>query len=184
MAAVKVKILRRTQFGNPILRQQAPTLSTEEIKSYKTQQLIRDMRYTLDQKKYGVGLAAPQVGESIALSVIAIKPTPTRPKLERCEMVMINPVITKFYGHRSAMWEGCISGTDLYAKTLRYKRIRLQWQDEKAEQHEEDIEGFLAHVIQHEVDHLNGLLFVDRVKDTKTYMTFSEYIKMRKQQNK
>ena len=65
------KLLRKTEFGNPVLRQVAKQLSDVEIKSEKVQQLIRNMYHTLDQKKYGVGLAAPQVGQSLAISTIA-----------------------------------------------------------------------------------------------------------------
>ncbi|MDB5185757.1 MAG: Peptide deformylase [Candidatus Saccharibacteria bacterium] len=138
------------------------------------------MCHTLEQKSAGIGLAATQVGESVAVAVIGIKPTPSRPNLKRQELIMINPVVIKTYGHRTGMWEACISGTDLYAMALRYKKVRLRYQDEDAKEHERDFEGLMAHVIQHEVDHLNGILFVDRVKDTSTYMTGHEYRKMKK----
>jgi peptide deformylase len=173
------KILRRTEFGNPVLRRTTNRLSKEEILSAATQQLIENMYYTLELKKYGVGLAATQVGQSLAVSVIDTKPTPTRPELKRQKLTIINPEIMKLMGKKTAMWEGCISGSKLYAKVPRHTKIRLKWQDEKARTHEQDFDGFLAHVIQHEVDHLNGTLFVDRVKDTTSYMTFNEYKKMK-----
>jgi len=173
------KILRRTDFGNPILRATTRRLSSDEIRSTEIQQLIQDMYYTLENKKYGVGIAATQVGKSLAISVIDTKPTPTRPDLTRQKLTIINPEIVKEYGRRTQQWEGCISGSELYAQVPRYIRVRLKWMDEKAEVHEQDFDGFLAHVIQHEVDHLNGVLFVDKVKDTKSYMTFREYRKMR-----
>jgi peptide deformylase len=155
-------------------------LSDAEILSREIQELINDMYYTLDNKKYGVGLAATQVGKCLAISTIDTKPTPTRPELKRQKLTIINPVIIKTFGSKTPMWEGCISGAELYAKVPRYKKIRLQWTDEKAKRCEQDFDGFLAHVIQHEVDHLDGILFVDRVQDTKSYMTFKEYKKMRK----
>ena len=174
-------ILRKIDFGNPLLRSVGQLLSPEEILSVHIQAVIEDMYYTLEQKKYGVGLAAPQIGKSIALSVIDTKPTPTRPNLERQKLTIINPKIIKTYGILSSEWEGCISGAELYAQVPRYKKLRLTWYDEKAVIHEQDFEGFIAHVIQHEVDHLNGVLFVDKVEDTKSYMTFKEYKKMRSQ---
>jgi peptide deformylase len=174
------KLLRKTEFGNATLRAQARSLSKEEITSPELQMFIKDMQFTLEKRKYGVGLAAPQVGVSVALSVIDTKPTPTRPDIVRQKLVIINPVVVKVYGRRTGMWEGCISGAEVYAKAMRYKKIRLAWLDERAHRHEQDFDGFMAHVIQHEVDHLNGVLFVDRVRDTKTYMTFKEYKKMRK----
>jgi peptide deformylase len=163
-----------------VLREITKTLSKEEIVSDKIQQLIQDMKQTLKIKKYGIGLAAPQVGESLAISVIGIKPTPTRPKLKMLDMIVINPKVTKTYGVRKGMWEGCVSGPELYAKALRYSKIRLSYLDENADEHESDFSGLAAQVLQHEVDHLNGILFVDRVKDTKSYTTFSEYKKRRK----
>lgn len=175
------KLLRATRFGNPILRQKARLLSEEEILHTGIQTLIENMRHTLTQENYGVGLAAPQVGMSIALSVIGIKPTPTRPDLESFSAVIINPKIIEVYGRRKQKWEGCIScgsGKDtLYGKVPRYERIKVSWLDETVNLHEEMLEGFVAHVVQHEVDHLNGILFVDRVKDTTTYMMADEYRK-------
>ena len=167
-------------FGNPILRQKAVLLSMDEITSYKIQRLIADIRALIAAERYGVGLAAPQVGESLALSVISIKPTPNRPNLKRFEQVIINPTYEGI-GRRSSMREGCLSSgkgdNTLFAKALRYKKIRATWYDENAEFHDEVLDGFVAHVFQHETDHLGGILFVDRVRDTTTYMLADEYRK-------
>jgi peptide deformylase len=173
------KILRKTEFGDPVLRSAARRLSKDEICSTEIQQLIQDMYYTLENKKYGVGIAATQVGKSFAISAIDTRPTPTRPDLIRQKLTIINPEIVKGYGRKIRQWEGCISGTELYAQVPRYTKIRLKWVDDKGEAREQNFDGFLAHVIQHEVDHLNGILFVDKVEDTKSYMTFREYKKMR-----
>jgi peptide deformylase len=173
------KILRKTEFGNPLLRATQRRLTHDEILSEAVQDLIENMYLTLEHREYGVGIAAPQLGRSLAISVIDTKPTPTRPDLVRQKLTIINPEIIKTYGSKTEEWEGCISGTELYAKVPRYKKIRLIWHDEKSQLHEQDFDGFLAHVIQHEVDHLNGILFVDKVKDTSSYMTFREYKKMR-----
>lgn len=175
------KILKATRFGNPILRSKAKHLTLELIKSEKIQTLIDDMRYTLLKKEYGVGIAAPQVGFNVALSVIGIKPTPNRPNLERFETVIINPEIIETYGNRKQLWEGCIScGTGnntLFAQVPRYKKIKLRWLDEGGRKQERVLDGFIAHVAQHETDHLNGILFVDRVKDPSTFMMADEYRK-------
>jgi peptide deformylase len=178
------KVLRKVEFGNVILRSKAQKLGSEEIRSAEMQQFIQDMYFTLEHKKYGVGIAAPQLGKPFAISAIDTKPTPTRPELIRQKLTIINPEVVKGYDLRVEQWEGCISGSELYAKVPRYTRIRLRWQDEKADLHEEDFDGFMAHVIQHEVDHLNGILFVDRVEDTTSYMTFNEYKKMRAKERK
>lgn len=175
------QILTRTNFGNPVLREVCKKLSKTEILSPKIQNLIRDMSHTLEQKQYGVGLAAPQVGQAIALSVIGIKATPTRPEASNEDMVIINPEIAECFGRKQQMWEGCISfgGTKdfPYAKVPRYKKIKVRFLDQDAQEHEVIAEGLLAHVLQHEIDHLYGILFVDRVTDTKSYCMISEYKK-------
>lgn len=173
------KALRITRLGNPLLRQKARQLTKDEIKTSDIQELIESLKETVGTKKYGVGLAAPQVGHSVAISVIAIKPTPNRPTVEPFSAVIINPEIIETHGRRTQLWEGCISvgkNTDtLFAKVPRYKKVTLRWLDENAELHEEELTDFPAHVAQHETDHLNGVIFVDRVKDSSTFMMADEY---------
>lgn len=175
-----MKLLRLRRLGDPILRAQARRLNVSEIKSSEIQALIIDIRHTNEVKQYGVGLAAPQVGVSVALSVIGIKPTPTRPDVVRFESVIINPSYEGI-GRRVALWEGCQSvgagRSILYGKVPRYERIRADWHDEQGELHHEELEGFVAHVFQHETDHLQGIMFVDKVRDTKTLMLADEYRK-------
>ncbi|MDQ5913964.1 MAG: peptide deformylase [Patescibacteria group bacterium] len=187
MSLREPKILKRTEFGNPILQNKSSQLSKDEIKSEETQQLIADMRYTVSVKKYGVGIAAPQVGRPIALSVIYIKRTPSRPNSKEFNQVIINPSYEGL-GKQEEMWEGCMSlssvQSPIFAKALRYKRIRATWLDEYAEEHNEDLDGLVAHVFQHETDHLKGVLFPERVKDHKSWMNASEYKKMMLAKNK
>ena len=177
------KTLRITQFGDPILRLTAARLTDEQIKSESVQTLIQSMYMKLAAGKQGVGIAAPQVGLSLAISVIHTKPTPTRPELIPQKLTIINPEIVMTHGEKTEEWEACLSGTRLYAQVPRFKKIRLRWQDESSQLHERDFTGFIAHVIQHEVDHLNGVLFVDKVKNTKSYMTYGEYKKMKRKSN-
>ncbi|HUD05585.1 MAG TPA: peptide deformylase [Candidatus Saccharimonadales bacterium] len=173
--------LRARQFGDPVLRTPAKLLSKDEILSSEIQQLIADMKTTIEGREYGVGLAAPQIGKSVAISVISVKPTPSRPKNPTIGFVIINPKIIKAFGSRTGLWEGCVSfgGTRNfpYAKALRYKKVQVEYLDENAKKHTKIFDDILAHVLQHETDHLNGVLFVDKVRDTKTYMTVSEYKK-------
>lgn len=172
------KTLKRTQFGNPILRTPAHEVDSGEIASTKVQSLIRDMYYTLTTKKYGVGLAAPQVGVPLRLSVIYIQPTSHRPDVQKFQQVIINPSFEPI-GRREQMWEGCLSFAgakdSVFAKALRYKKIRARWYDEDGVYHDEVLSGLPAHVFQHETDHLNGILFVDRVKDSTSWMNAAEY---------
>jgi peptide deformylase len=174
-------ILTLTRFGNPILRTKTKNIHPDAIGSSEIQKLIKDMKHTVSEREYGVGLAAPQVGVSVALSVIGIKPTPTRPHLTLFESVIINPEIIELVGESVAEWEGCVSCGEgkniVYAQVPRYKEIVLEWYDETAILRRERLDGFVAHVIQHEVDHLSGILFVDKVEDPLTYMMADEYMK-------
>lgn len=174
-------VLKPTWFGNPILRENARRLTKSDIASPEVQTLIADMQHTIATKRYGVGLAAPQVGQSVALSVVAIKPTPSRPEAEAVDLVIINPEVVSTSGRRKQMWEGCVSfggGRDFpYARCLRYPKVRVHYLDKRGTHHEQDFEGLLAHVLQHEIDHLNGVLFVDRIKDLKSFVMVSEYRK-------
>jgi peptide deformylase len=179
-----MKPLKITQFGNPILRQQARELSKEEILSAEIKALLSDMRELLKKKKLGVGLAAPQVGEQASVAIIEIQKTKLRPSVEEKSLVIINPKITQVLGRKTQLWEGCISSGNgeagLFAKVPRYKKIEIDYFDEQGKQRRELFDGLVAHVIQHEVDHLNGVLFVDKVKDSTTFMTYAEYKKMKK----
>ncbi len=174
-----MNLLAQVQFGDPILRRVARELTKAEILSPKTIELIKNMRYTLVTKKMGVGLAAPQVGKSLALSVIRIRPTKHRPKAEPYEQVIVNPKVIKTYGKKTEMWEGCLSAGEsgLFAKVPRYKRVTVQFLDQSGNPNEESFDGLQAQVMQHEIDHLNGVLFMDHVQNPKTYMTLKEYKK-------
>lgn len=126
------KILRKTLFGNPILRARAKELTSEEILSGDIQAFIADMKHTVDKKKFGVGIAAPQVGRGIAVALLAIKPTPNRPNRQLFNKVIINPVIIKGIGKKTLMWEGCISfasGTDNvpFAQTERWPSVEVEY---------------------------------------------------------
>lgn len=173
---------RTTQFGNPVLRNPANKINPSDIKTEKIQNLIKEMNLTLESKKLGIGLAAPQVGEPVALAIVNIQRTKHRQKVKPFKLTIINPVIIKTFGYRTQMWEGCISSgsgkAGLFAKVPRYKKVTLEYLDGEGNEHTKTFSGLQAHVIQHEVDHLNGVLFVDKVKDTRTYMTYAEYLKM------
>lgn len=177
-----MEILERRQFGDPILRKVSKRLLVTEILSDEIQLLIKNMQHTLISKKLGVGLAAPQIGQNISLAVIAIRPTKIRPKIKLYDLVIINPKIVKKSGVVKQLWEGCISagsnGTaDLFAKVPRHTIVEVQYHDEYGAKQTKKFTGLKAQIIQHETDHLNGILFVDHVTDTRTYMTYKEYNK-------
>src|SRR5690242_17126473 len=126
-----MKALKKTEFGNPILRAKARKLTVQEIKSAEIQNLIKDIQHSLLVKKYGVGLAAPQVGRDLALTVIILRPTPNRPNAPKMQFVMANPVLLAKSDKRP-MWEGCLSAgkESLFAKVPRYNKIKVSFLDE------------------------------------------------------
>ncbi len=182
------RILDRTQFGNPILNESAKRLSSKEIQSKQIQALISDIQYTLDSRSYGVGLAAPQVGVSVAISVIDIRPSKTARSTEPYTQIIINPEVIEGEGKKVAMWEGCLSfgskNSPVFAQAMRYQKIKVTYYDENAKRHTKILEGLPAHVFQHETDHLNGILFPQRVKDHTTWMNFIEYKNLIKSKRK
>lgn len=167
------------RFGNPVLRQVAEPLTPEEIASVEIKELIQAMFARL-RSDDGVGLAAPQVNISKALVVIDIHPNDYHPERENYQAVVINPSYVGV-GKRTSMWEGCLSSGSgknvLFGKALRYKKVRANYLDENGVAYEKELNGILAHVFQHETDHLNGILFVDCVRDATSYMTGEEYRK-------
>lgn len=153
------------------LRSKSRQLTQSEIKSTKTKKLVSDIYETLNNGEYGVGMSAVQVGEPLAISIVMIRPTPNRPNLSHFNRVYFNLKVTKAFGEKIPMWEGCCSVLDdnsypVYAKVPRYEKIDIEYRDESGEAHNDTVDGFLAHVIQHEVDHINGAIFTDLVSPT------------------
>lgn len=179
---VMTKKLKHTQFGNPILRQEAAKVAREDIGNKDIQKLIADMRYLLVDKGMGVAMAAPQVGVSKAVVVVAVRPLAHRHTVQSFDLVLINPEVTETFGAKKPMYEGCISSGSrrtafFFGQTQRYAKVTVTYMDEKGEKHTDSFEGLQAQIMQHEIDHLHGILFVDRVKDNKTFLTYSEYMK-------
>lgn len=167
--------------GSAILREKCRKLSVNEIMSTEIQELIDAMYRTVQEHQSGVGLSANQVGRSEAISVIAIKPTPARPDLVPFDKVCINTEIVETFGEKEPMWEGCLStaidknGEASMAQVPRYKKVRIEYLDRKGSKQSEIVEGFVAHVVQHETDHLHGILFTDLIGKGKT-ITYREYV--------
>lgn len=168
---------------DPILHEKCRKLTRSDILSDKVQSLIDNIKYTCDKEDYGVGLSANQVGESLAISVVAIKPTPGRPAEEAFNKVYINTDIVETFGDKVPMWEGCFStardeyGEPLMGPVPRYQKIHIKYLDRFGQECDEIIEGFIAHVVQHETDHLNGILFTD-VIDSNSLVPYRDYKKI------
>lgn len=157
-------ILPITVYGNPVLRKVA-----EEIdEDYKDlDKLIENMFNTM-YKAEGVGLAAPQINKSIRLMVIDATPfAEDEPDLKDFKKVFINPEILEFKGDKEAFNEGCLSLPGIREDVIRPTKIRINYLDENFNEHEEEWEGVKARIVQHEYDHLEGTLFVDRISPIK-----------------
>ena len=148
-------------YGHPVLRKEAQDIDA----SYPDlEQLIANMWETLDASG-GIGLAAPQIGKSIRLSVINLDElSEDLPDHNGFKKVYINPhIVDSDKDNTDTSEEGCLSLPGIHEKVVRPKRIRVQWQDELWQQHDEWIEGYLARVMQHEFDHLDAHLFIDHI---------------------
>ena len=154
--------------GHPLLRQRARPLRPDEIRSDTTRRLVDDMLDTLDDYG-GIGLAAPQIGESVRLAIVRIDGGPTRyGELVPFPLtVFVNPEIEVLDEHLAGYWEGCLSVPGLRGYVERPQRIRVAYTELNGAQRSLDCEGFHATVFQHEFDHLDGVLYVDRLADTR-----------------
>jgi peptide deformylase len=157
------KIIR---MGHPTLRHRARELTPEEITSSELRALVDDMVDTLHDYG-GIGLAAPQIDESIRLAIIQIAGGPTRyGELDSVPLtVFANPDIEVLDPARSGYWEGCLSVPGLLGYVERPQHIRVTYTDLDGQPQSVEPEGFLATVFQHEFDHLDGHLFIDRMTD-------------------
>lgn len=159
---------------NPVLRAVAAEVPTAEIRSPEIQGIIRDMKATLAAAENGVGLAAPQIGVSRRIFIVSeeanaigrkrAEAEPETPKPQWEHRVFINPVFTKRSRAKREMPEGCLSVPGTYGSISRSDKVYLEWHDERGERHSRGFSKFFARVLQHEMDHLDGTLIVDRAK--------------------
>lgn len=170
------EILDIIELGHPILRQQARSI--KQIQDDRIQTLIDDLMATV-QKANGVGIAAPQVAESDQLVIVASRPNlryPNAPTME--PMPMINPRILAHSDETVKGWEGCLSVPGIRGNVPRYQAIELEFIDRFGKLQKMEMTDFVARIVQHEYDHLNGIVFVDRVESTKDLITEKEYQKI------
>jgi peptide deformylase len=162
--------------GNPVLRATARELRPEEIGSEELDHLLEDLVATM-HKEGGIGIAAPQVGVSVRAAVIEIELESERyPESPQFDLeVFLNPTVTVLDQTEQSYWEGCLSIPDLRGLVPRPRRVRVDYTDARGEAKSIEAEGFLATVLQHELDHLDGILFVDRVRDTTKLATIEDY---------
>ncbi len=160
------------------MRKFARELKFDEIESEQTRRLVKDMVQTMHELG-GIGLAAPQIGESVQLAVIEIPPNSERyPHRDPFPLsVLINPRVRVIDKTEQEFWEGCLSIPNLRGLVVRPRQISVDYLDHKGESRNIVVEDFLATVVQHELDHLLGVLFIDRVRDTTKLATDDEYVR-------
>ncbi len=169
-------ILKVARLGHPVLREPALELSPEEIRSPPVRKLVEDMHATMIEYG-GVGLAAPQVHESVRLAVIEFSGENERYRVDEAQplWVVFNPRVTVLDEQTEGFWEGCLSVPGLRGWVERPRKIRVDYLDANGEPREQIAEGFLATVCQHEFDHLDGVLYVDRIADPTRLAFLEEY---------
>lgn len=153
------------QVGDPVLRAKAKAVNPKDIGGKTLNALIAKMTKALASEEYGVALAAPQVGEPLRLFVVAGKVfkegddegAPTPP-----DQVFINPVITHRSRAKAEMSEGCLSVRGRYGTVLRHEKVSLDARNEKGQPVHVNASGLLGHIFQHECDHLDGVLYIDK----------------------
>lgn len=161
--------------SNPALRKKASAVLTSHIGDRKIQTLVAHMKALLEEEEYGVALAAPQVGESLRLFIVSPSAMEKREKKygdtpeviskEREETVYINPVIKKMSRGKTLKHEGCLSVRGKWGRVPRAEKVTVEAYNELGEKFTRGASGLLAHIFQHEMDHLEGILYIDKAKE-------------------
>jgi peptide deformylase len=170
-----MSILKVARMGHPVLRQVARKVDAAEIKTPAFQKLVDDMLETMREYD-GIGLAAPQVHQSVRLALIGIEEGRGEARNMRV-LPVVNPDVTPTGKATAEDWEGCLSLPRLRGRVVRPDRIQLRALDRRGNRVEFDLEGYPARVAQHEIDHLDGVLFIDRMKSFETLCFLDEYSK-------
>jgi peptide deformylase len=162
--------------GDPVLRERARDIAPDELRSIEVQRLIDDL---IDTKRTanGAGLAANQIGETLRVAVVEVEAGnpryPYKPPIPLT--VIVNPVLEPVGDEIAEINEGCLSVPDLRGTVERFVTVRVRYVDRDGVEHEEERRGLTAGTFQHEVDHLDGVLFLDRVRDPTTFTTWEQF---------
>jgi peptide deformylase len=173
-----MSILKVARMGHPVLRGRARALERAEIKSAAIQSLIDDMVETMEEYQ-GIGLAAPQVHESVRVFVAGLQEDARSDDDDPAivPVPLVNPEIVTVGSEMVTDWEGCLSIPDIRGKVPRYKRVKVRAFDREGARVELQLSDLAARVVQHENDHLDGILFFDRMKGFETLTFLDEYSK-------
>ena len=154
-------------YGNPVLRKVSRQIENNEKNLNAFIENMFDTMYNSE----GIGLAAPQLDKSVQLFVVDGSPLEKDdPKLKDFKKVFINPKIEEYYGEEIFAEEGCLSIPSIREEVKRPEKITIQYYDQNFDFHRENYEGFIARVIQHEYDHLHGVLFTDKISPLRKRM--------------
>jgi peptide deformylase len=168
-------ILKVARLGHPVLRQQALPVSIAEIRSPDIQRLIDDMVETMREYN-GAGLAAPQVHVLKQICVVEVNGNPRYPEAPSIPLtILINPVVTALTEEVEEGWEGCLSVPDMRGMVPRFTSVRLEAYDREGQRIEGELKEFFARVVQHETDHLHGMIYLDRMRDFATLTHLAEW---------
>lgn len=171
-------IRKIVQVGNPIIRRKSKRV--KKINTKAIRKVIGDMIATMRRNNL-VGIAAPQVGKNLRIYLTEIRPTKFRNRKKADPLrVFINPRVRKLSRQTQSGYEGCgsVAVANLFGKVPRSKSLTVEAYDKKGKFFVFEAKGLVAIVIQHEHDHIEGKVFLDRLKDTKTLMSRNEYLKM------
>ena len=162
--------------GNPILRE--PAKPVTQITNPHFEQLIDSLISTATEAQ-GVGIAAPQVAQSCRLFIVASRPNQRYPHAPTMEpTAMINPKLLSHSGEIVKDWEGCLSVSGIRGLVPRYREIEVEYTNRTGQQERKILTDFVARIFQHELDHLDGILFIDRLEDEQDLYTEAEYQKI------
>ena len=171
-------ILKVARLGHPVLRQKAAPIPKDEIQSVRVQQLVDDMFETM-QEYGGIGLAAPQIHEGLRLFVAGVRNadivSPMTDDTDMPFLTVINPEVLPVTKDVVTDWEGCLSIPDMRGQVPRPGGVRLRAYDWRGQKYELVATGLPARVIQHETDHLDGIIFFDRMKSLETLAFMDEF---------
>lgn len=168
-------IRKIAQIGHPVLRLRARELTHDEVRSAETQRFIDDLVETMRDAN-GAGLAATQIYEPIRVCAIEVGDNPRYPYKPRIPLtILINPVIEPLGDETFLNYEGCLSVPNLRARVRRHAHVRVRAWDRDGAPWEREVKGISAGTFQHEVDHLDGRVFVDRIEDPSSITTWDNF---------
>lgn len=170
------RLLQIAQLGQPVLRRKASVV--KNVADKEIQNLINDLILTVKEVD-GVGIAAPQVYESKRLFILASHPNPRYPKAPKMKpTAIINPKIISHFNRMTKDWEGCLSIPGIRALVPRYQSVTVEFTTRQGKMVKRQFKDFVARIFQHEYDHLEGTVFLDRMETSKDIITEKEYQKI------